>query len=129
MILMLIENLAHTDATFYESSQLRKKLAEGYNIGIMFVDSILIGCVLIVYKGQLDNTIRVLSKLLGRDYNEQHLHDMHNSLFGSLASGPKSGRGDMPLGNILAQLTTFIHEKKINRLRHLLTKLEKMLNT
>ena len=29
-----------------------------------------------------DNTIRVLSKILGLDYNEQHLHDMHNSLFG-----------------------------------------------
>jgi hypothetical protein len=47
-----------------------------------------------------DNTIRVLSRILGRDYNEQHLHDMHNSLFGDLASGPGSGREGMHLGNL-----------------------------
>ena len=37
-----------------------------------------------------DNTIRVLSKILGLDYNEQHLHDMHNSLFGDPSLGPPS---------------------------------------
>jgi len=34
-----------------------------------------------------DNTIRVLSRILGRDYNEQHLHDIHNSLFGDPSLG------------------------------------------
>jgi fido (protein-threonine AMPylation protein) len=58
-----------------------------------------------------DNTIRVLSRILGRDYNEQHLHDMHNSLFGDLASGPGSGREGMHLGNLSTQLTTFIHQQ------------------
>ena len=42
-------------------------------------DTVSIGKMLMVMSEQ-DNTIRVLSKLLGRDYNEQHLHDMHNSL-------------------------------------------------
>jgi hypothetical protein len=69
-----------------------------------------IGKMLTVMSEQ-DNTIRVLSRLLGRDYNEQHLHDMHNSLFGSLAEGPKSSIEGMHVVNILNQLTTFIHEQ------------------
>ena len=90
-----------------------------------------------------DNTIRVLSRILGRDYNEQHLHDMHNSLFGDIASGPSTSREGMHLGNLLTELTTFIHQQnqqiqaldeirisisKINRFRHLM-KLENMLNS
>jgi hypothetical protein len=59
-----------------------------------------IGKMLTVMSEQ-DNTIRVLSKILARDYNEQHLHDMHNSLFGDIASGPTSGREGMHLGNVL----------------------------
>jgi len=66
---------------------------------------------LLTAMGEQDNTIRVLSKLLGRDYNEQHIHDMHNSIFGDIASGPSSGREGMPTGKILAQLTTFMHEQ------------------
>ena len=69
-----------------------------------------IGKMLTVMSEQ-DNTIRVLSRILGRDYNEQHLHDMHNSLFGDLASGPSSSREGMHVGNLLNQLTTFIHQQ------------------
>ena len=69
-----------------------------------------IGKMLTVMSEQ-DNTIRVLSRILGRDYNEQHLHDIHNSLFGDLASGPSSGREGMHVGNLLTQLTTFIHQQ------------------
>jgi fido (protein-threonine AMPylation protein) len=59
-----------------------------------------------------DNTIRTLSRILGQDYNEQHLHDIHNSLFGDLSVGGHSiGREGMHLGNMLNQLTTFIHEQ------------------
>ena len=59
-----------------------------------------------------DNTIRVLSRILGRDHNEQHLHDMHNSLFGDPALGGQSiGREGMHMGNLLNQLTTFIHQQ------------------
>lgn len=61
--------------------------------------------------GEQDNTIRALSRILGRDYNEQHLHDMHNTLFGDIASGSSSGREGMHLGNLLTQLTTFIHQQ------------------
>ena len=59
-----------------------------------------------------DNTIRVLSRILGRDYNEQHLHDMHNYLFGDPSLGGQSiGREGMHMGNLLNQLTTFIHQQ------------------
>jgi hypothetical protein len=66
---------------------------------------------LLTAMGEQDNTIRVLSRILGRDYNEQHLHDMHDSIFGDIVSGPSKGREGMPTGKILAQLTTFIHEQ------------------
>jgi hypothetical protein len=69
-----------------------------------------IGKMLTVMSEQ-DNTLRVLSRILGRDYNEQHLHDMHNSLFGDIASGPGSGREGMQLGNVLTELTTFIYQQ------------------
>ena len=39
---------------------------------------------MLIVMGDQDNTIRVLSRILGQEYNEQHLHDMHNSLFGGL---------------------------------------------
>ncbi len=68
-----------------------------------------IGKMLTVMSEQ-DNTIRVLSRLLGRDYNEEHLHEMHNSLFGSIAD-VRNGREGMPVGDMLAQLTNFVHEQ------------------
>ena len=62
--------------------------------------------------GEQDNTIRGPSRILGRDYNEQHLHDMHNLLFGDPAIGGHSiGREGMNMGNLLNQLTTFIHQQ------------------
>lgn len=70
-----------------------------------------IGRMLTVMSEQ-DNTIRVLSRILGRDYNEQHLHDMHNSLFGDPSLGSHSiGREGMHISNLLNQLTTFIHQQ------------------
>jgi hypothetical protein len=62
---------------------------------------------LLTVMGEQDNTIRELSKILGRDYNEQHLHDMHNSLFGGLIGGSGTDRE----GNVLTQLTTFIRQQ------------------
>jgi hypothetical protein len=72
-----------------------------------------------------DNTIRVLSKILGRDYNEQHLHDMHNSLFGDPSLGSHGiGREGMHVGNLLNQLTTFIHEQN-QQIRSLIDEIRK----
>ena len=70
-----------------------------------------IGKMLTVMSEQ-DNTIRVLSRLLGRDHNEQHLHEMYNSLFEDPALGGYSiGRKGMDMANLLNELTTFIHEQ------------------
>ena len=53
---------------------------------------------LLTVLGQQDNTIRILSKAIGQNYDEQQMHDMHNSLFGSLLSGSGTGREGMDLG-------------------------------
>ena len=75
-----------------------------------------------------DNTIRVLSRILGRDYNEQHLHDMHNSLFGDLAVGGRSiGREGMHTGNLLNQITTFIHQQN-QQIQALIEEIRKNVN-
>ncbi len=66
---------------------------------------------LLTVMGEQHNTIRELSKILGRDYNEQHLHDMHNTIFGDIANGPRTGREGMHKGDVLIQLTTFVHEQ------------------
>ena len=61
--------------------------------------------------GDQDNTIRTLSIILGRDHNDQGLHDMHNELFGGMLGQSRTGREDMDLVGILSKLTTFIQEQ------------------
>jgi hypothetical protein len=72
--------------------------------------SVSIGKMLTVMSDQ-DNTIRTLSRILGREHNDQHLHDMHNTLFGGLIGVSGSGREGMDLSSISSQITTFIHEQ------------------
>ena len=73
--------------------------------------SVSIGKMLTVMSEQ-DNTIRILSRILGREYNEQHLHDIHNSLFGNLDNTRGSEKRDgMYLAGLLTSLTTSIHEQ------------------
>ena len=74
--------------------------------------SISIGKMLTVMSDQ-DNTIRTLSRILGRDHNDQHLHDMHNEIFGGLIGQSGSGREGMDLSGISSQLTTFIHQQNL----------------
>lgn len=57
-----------------------------------------------------DNTIRTLSRILGRDHSDQHLHDMHNEFFGDLIGHSGSGREGMDLSGISNKLTTFIYQ-------------------
>src|SRR6476660_7444958 len=66
---------------------------------------------LLTVMGEQDNTIRVLSKALGQNYNDQQLHDMHNSMFGGLVSGSGAGKEGLNLGPILTQITTFINQQ------------------
>jgi hypothetical protein len=66
---------------------------------------------LLTVMGEQDNTIRVLSKALGQNHNDQQLHDMHNSLFGGLIDGANSGKEGINLGPLLTQITTFINQQ------------------
>ena len=66
---------------------------------------------LLTVMGEQDNTIRILSKTIGQTYNEQQMHDMHNSLFGGLLGGSGSGREGIDLGGLLSQITTFINQQ------------------
>ena len=68
---------------------------------------------LLTVMGEQDNTIRVLSKALGQNHNDQQLHDMHNSLFGGLVSGSGAGKEGMNLGPLLTQITTFINQQNL----------------
>jgi hypothetical protein len=61
--------------------------------------------------GDQDNTIRTLSIILGRDHNDQDLHDMHNELFGGMLGQSGTGGEGMDLVGILSKLTTFIQEQ------------------
>jgi hypothetical protein len=65
---------------------------------------------LLTVMGEQDNTIRILSKVLGRNYDEQQMHDMHNSLFGGLL-GSGTGREGLDLSGLLTQLTKFINQQ------------------
>ena len=66
---------------------------------------------LLTVLGEQDNTIRILSKAIGRNYNEQQMHDMHNSLFGGLLGGSGTGGEGMDLRGLLTQITTFINQQ------------------
>jgi hypothetical protein len=72
--------------------------------------SVSIGKMLTVM-GDQDNTIRTLSRILGREHNDQHLHDMHNELFGGLIDDSGRGREGMDLSNISSKLTTYIYHQ------------------
>jgi len=72
--------------------------------------SVSIGKMLTVMSDQ-DNTIRTLSRILGREHNDQHLHDMHNELFGGLIGESGRGKEGMDLSNISSKLTTFIYQQ------------------
>jgi flagellar biogenesis protein FliO len=54
---------------------------------------------LLTVLGEQDNTIRILSKAIGQDYDEQQMHDMHNSLFGGLLGGSGTGGESMDLSS------------------------------
>ena len=77
--------------------------------------------------GEQDNTIRVLSKAIGQNHNDQQLHDMHNSLFGGLVSGSGTGREGLNLKVILTQITTFINQQN-QQIQTLIMQISRFIN-
>ena len=73
---------------------------------------------LLTVLGEQDNTIRILSKILGHDHNDRQMHDMHNSLFEGISGGFVAGSEDMDYGDLLSRVTAFVNQqnKQIQKL-------------
>jgi hypothetical protein len=63
---------------------------------------------LLTVMGEQDNTIRILSKILGHNHNDRQMHDMHNSLFEGISGGFVTGSEDIDYGGLLTQVTAFV---------------------
>lgn len=72
--------------------------------------------------GQQENTIGVLSNIIGQNYGDKQLHDMHNSIFGDLIGGSGTGRKGMELEDVLDKITTYIHQQN-QQIKELLDKI------
>ncbi len=57
--------------------------------------------------GEQDNTIRILSDIVGHSHSDKQLHDMHNKLFG----GSDSPNENMDLENLFTSITNFINQQ------------------
>jgi hypothetical protein len=66
---------------------------------------------LLTVLGEQDNTIRILSKILGHDHNDRQMHDMHNSLFEGISGGFVAGSEDMDYGGLLTGVTAFVNQQ------------------
>jgi len=73
---------------------------------------------LLTVLGEQDNTIRILSKILGHDHNDRQMHDMHNALFEGISGGFVAGSEDMDYGDLLSRVTAFVNQqnKQIQKL-------------
>jgi hypothetical protein len=73
---------------------------------------------LLTVLGEQDNTIRILSKILGQNHNYRQIHDMHNSLFEGISGGFVAGSEDMDYGDLLTGVTAFVNRqnKQIQKL-------------
>ena len=62
--------------------------------------------------GQQDNTIRILYNIMGQNYSDKQLHDMHNTIFGGLEGdiSEKDVKG-IDFKDIIDKLTTCIHQQ------------------
>ncbi len=66
---------------------------------------------LLTVLGEQDNTIRILSKILGHNHNDRQMHDMHNSLFEGISGGFVTGSEDMDYGDLLTGVTAFVNQQ------------------
>jgi hypothetical protein len=73
---------------------------------------------LLTVLGEQDNTIRILSKILGHNHNDRQMHDMHNSLFEGISGGFVAGSEDMDYVGLLTDVTAFVNQqnKQIQKL-------------
>jgi hypothetical protein len=74
---------------------------------------------LLTVMGEQDNTIRILSDIVGQNHSDKQLHDMHNTLFG----GSDSHNQNMDLENLFTLITNFINQQN-QQIQDLVTKIK-----
>ena len=73
--------------------------------------------------GQQENTIGILYNIMGQNYSDKQLHDMHNAIFGGLVgAGSGTDSKGMDLDGILDKLTACIHQQN-QQIKELLEKI------
>jgi hypothetical protein len=96
----VIANMAHFNMQFYN------KVYNEDNPVIINIAKML------TVMGQQDNTIRILYNIMGQNYSDKQLHDMHNTIFGGLEGdiSEKDVKG-IDFKDIIDKLTSCIHQQ------------------
>lgn len=96
----IIANMAHFNMQFYN------KVYNEDNPVIINIAKML------TVMGQQENTIRILYNIMGQNYSDKQLHDMHNTVFGGLEGdiSEKDVKG-IDFEDIIGKLTACIHQQ------------------
>jgi len=96
----VIANMAHFNMQFYN------KVYNEDNPVIINIAKML------TVMGQQENTIRILYNIMGQNYSDKQLHDMHNTVFGGLEGdiSEKDVKG-IDFEDIIGKLTACIHQQ------------------
>lgn len=96
----VIANMAHFNMQFYN------KVYNEENPVIINIAKML------TVMGQQENTIGILYNIMGRNYSDKQLHDMHNKIFGGL-EGYISEKDvkDIDFKDIIDKLTACLHQQ------------------
>ena len=96
----VIANMAHFNMQFYN------KVYNEDNPVIINIAKML------TVMGQQENTTRILYHIMGQNYSDKQLHDMHNTIFGGLEGSisEKDVKG-IDFEDIIGKLTACIHQQ------------------
>ncbi len=96
----VIANMAHFNMQFYN------KVYNEDNPVIINIAKML------TVMGQQENTIGILYNIMGQNYSDKQLHDMHNTIFGGLDGNisEKDVKG-IDFKDIIGKLTACIHQQ------------------
>ncbi|HET6590211.1 MAG TPA: hypothetical protein VFG45_08615 [Candidatus Nitrosocosmicus sp.] len=97
----VIANMAHFNMQFYN------KVYNEENPDIINIAKML------TVMGQQENTIGILYNIMGQNYSDKQLHDMHNEIFGGLKGGDISEKDvkDIDFKDIIDKLTACLHQQ------------------
>lgn len=97
----VIANMAHFNMQFYN------KVYNEENPVIINIAKML------TVMGQQENTIGILYNIMGQNYSDKQLHDMHSKIFGGLEGGDISKKDvkDIDFKDIIDKLTACLHQQ------------------